>query len=586
MLKRHPLLFILAGFMLGYGQVVYAEITMSYSQVTDVTPSGFSVLWHASEASNPRVEVFLDAAATQEITGQVEMIPFPLQGAVSGLSGRYEQAQSRLALQQTAKQKGLNKIRVRGLDPETEYFIKVFADSAGDSGSWPASGTQSVTTQRENAFLQDSAIVVVDLHDVDSRGWLVTASVATSTHPVSSFADAGAEPGQAVINLSNLFGSDGTNWYSDIITSLTIQVIKGSGEIVTETLDIDLSSSFEVASNYAFDIGSPFDAIIQIVAPAGNVYSRGESVNLAWTDEATGVNATISLYMDVDSSGEDGVLVATGIAEDPDGVADRYNWDVSAVAEGSYYVYAVMSDGVNSVTSYGNSKITIDHNQTDGDSDLMPDLWEMHYFDTLTRDGTGDFEGDIVPDWLENFYRTNPQQTNSLLPGLTLALKKGSQIIGVPGLLLPRMDSYGLLAQLGSDVFSIARYNPASKQLEITYWDAAAPAGDVFFLLPGEGYFVQMIADADLTWSPFDSNRSISLRQGVNVIAITQPSGDSFGFLGQLGSDVIWSIRRQNSLTSLYETAAFDGTDAIGIPFPLRYGEGYIVTVKQDSSID
>ncbi len=586
MLKRHPVLFILAGFMLGYGQVVYAEITMSHSQVTDVTPSGFSVLWHSSEASTPRVEVFLDAAATQEITDQVEMIPFPLQGAVSGLSGRYEQAQSRLALQQTAKQKGLNKIRVRGLDPETEYFIKVFADSAGDSGSWPASGTQSVTTQRENAFLQDSAIVVVDLHDVDSRGWLVSASVATSTHPVSSFADAGAEPGQAVINLSNLFGSDGTNWYSDIITSLTIQVIKGSGEIVTETLDIDLSSSFEVASNYAFDIGSPFDAIIQIVAPAGNVYSRGESVNLAWTDEATGVNATISLYMDVDTGGEDGVLVASGIAEDADGVADRYNWDVSAVAEGSYYVYAVMSDGVNSVTSYGNSKITIDHNQTDGDSDLMSDLWEMHYFDTLTRDGSGDFEGDNVPDWLENFYRTNPQQTNSLLPGLTLALKKGSQIIGVPGLLLPRIDSYGLLAQLGNDVFSIARYNPASKQLEITYWDAAAPAGDVFFLLPGEGYFVQMIADADLIWSPFDSNRSIPLRQGVNVIAITQPSGDSFGLLGQLGSDVIWSIRRQNSLTSLYETAAFDGTDAIGIPFPLRYGEGYIVTVKQDSSID
>lgn len=586
MLKRqHPLL-ILAGFMLGYGQLVYAEITMSHSQVTDVTPSGFSVLWHASEASTPRVEVYLDAAATQEITDQVEMIPFPLQGAVSGLSGRYEQAQSRLTLQQSAKQKGLNKIRVRGLDPETEYFIKVFAESAGDSGSWPATGTQSVTTQRENAFLQNSAIVVVDLHDVDSRGWLVTASVATSTHPVSSFADAGAEPGQAVINLSNLFGGDGTNWYSDIVTSLTIQVIKGSGEIVTETLDIDLSGSFEVASNYAFDIGSPFDAIIQIVAPAGNVYSRGESVNLAWTDEATDVNATISLYMDVDSSGEDGVLVVSGIAEDPDGVADQYNWDVSAVAEGSYYVYAVMSDGVNSVTSYGDSKITIDHNQTDGDSDLMSDLWEMHYFDTLARDGTGDFEGDTVPDWLEGFYLTNPEQTNSPLPGLILALKKGAQIIGVPGLLVPRIDSYELLAQLGSDVFSIARYNPATRQLETTYWDAGAPEGDVFFLLPGAGYFVQMIADVDLIWSPFNSNRSIPLRQGVNVIAITQPSGDSFGLLGQLGSDVIWSIRRQNSLTSLYETAAFDGTEAVGIPFPLRYGEGYIVTVKQDSSID
>ena len=95
-----------------------------------------------------------------------------------------------------------------------------------------------------------------------------------------------------------------------------------------------------------------------------------------------------------------------------------------------------------------------------------------------------------------------------------------------------------------------------------------------------------LVADADLLWAPFDSNRGIPLKQGLNVIAITAPSGDAFGLLGQLGSDLIWSIRRQDSSTSLYETAAFDGTEAIGIPFPLRYGEGYIVTVKQDSSID
>ncbi|MCP4335930.1 MAG: hypothetical protein GY785_25070 [Gammaproteobacteria bacterium] len=95
-----------------------------------------------------------------------------------------------------------------------------------------------------------------------------------------------------------------------------------------------------------------------------------------------------------------------------------------------------------------------------------------------------------------------------------------------------------------------------------------------------------MYADTNLVWAPFDTDKSIPLKQGVNVIAITEPSGDAFGLLGQLGNDVIWSIRRQNPLTSLYETAAFDGTDTIGIPFPLRYGEGYIVTVKQDSRLE
>ncbi len=586
MLRKHFLGLSIICFMLVYGQSSLAAITLSHVQVTDVTPSGFSIVWHASEASTPKVEIYLDAGATQDISDQAETIPYPLQAASSGASTAYEQTQSRLALQQTAQQKGLNKIQVRGLDPETEYFVRVTALSATDSGIWPETGTQSVTTQRENSFLQDSAIVVVDLHDPDARGWIVMASVPASTHSVSSFAEAGAEPGQAVINLSNLFANDGVNWYSDLTATLTIQVIKGSGELVSETLDINLSTSFEVASNYSFDVGTPFDAIIQIVSPANKIYSRGENVALAWTDQADGVNATISLYMDVDTSGEDGVLIASGIDEDPDGSNDQYDWDVSGVAEGSYYVYAVMSDGDNSVSSYGNAKITVDHNQIDGDVDKMSDLWELHFFDTLTRDGTGDLEGDNVPDWLEQFYLTNPEQINSPLQGLSLALHKGSQIIGVPGMLVPRVDSFGLLAQLGNDVYSIARYNAASSQLETTYWDGGAPAGDSFYLLPGEGYFVQMNADANLVWAPFDTDKRIPLKQGVNVIAITDPSGDAFGLLGQLGNDVIWSIRRQNPLTSLYETAAFDNAETVGIPFLLRYGEGYIVTVKQDSHLE
>ena len=565
--------------------MVFAAISLSHVQVTDVTPSGFSVIWHADAASDPRLNLYLDAAGTEEITDQVEVIPFPLQAASSGVTGAYQQAQSRLALQQSARDKGLNKIRVRGLDPETEYFFKVGATSASDSGYWPATGTLSVTTQRENSFLKDSAILIVDLHDPDARGWIVTATVASATHPVASFAEAGAEPGQAVLNLANLFANDGSNWFSDLTASISIQVIKGDGELVSETLDINLSTTFEVASNYPFGIGSPFNAIIQIVSPAEKVYSRGENILLGWADEAEGVNATVSLYLDVDNSGEDGVLIVTGIDEDPDGSADQYDWDVSAVAEGSYYVYAVISDGANSVSSYGDARITIDHSQTDGDSDTMSDLWELHFFDTLTRDGTADFEGDNVPDWLEHFYQTNPELANLPLQGLNLALREGAQIIGVPGMLVPRVDSRGLLAQLGQDIYSIARYNSASGQLEKTFWETGAPAGASFFLLPGEGYFVQMNADANLVWAPYDNNKSIPLKQGVNVIAITQPNGNAFGLLDQLGSDVIWSIRRQDSSTSLYETAAFDGVEKVGIPFPLRYGEGYIVTVKKDSDL-
>jgi len=562
-----------------------AEITLSHSQITDVTPSSFSVIWHASETSTPRIEIYSDSDETLEITNQVEVIPFPVQGSASGLLTSYEQVQSRLALQSTAKQKGLNKILVRGLSPNTTYFLRVISESELDSGMWPAIGTQLITTQIENRFIQDSAILEIDPQDASARGWLVAASVADSTHPVSAFVDAGAEAGQAVINLSNLFGSDGINWNSDLTTTVTIQIIKESGELVSETLDINLSNSFAVANNFPYVFTSPFDAIIQIASPSQKTYSSGESVTLAWTDTAEGLDATISLYADVDNQGEDGVLIASGISEDADGVGDQYDWDVNNVSDGSYYIYAVMSDGENTVSSYSSAKVTVDVNQTDTDGDLLSDLWETHYFDTLARDGNGDFDGDGVPDNLENFYSVDPEQINAPLDSLTLALEKGSHIIGVPGLLVPSVNSYGLLQQLGTDITSVSRYNPTTKLKETAYWDNGNPAGDLFYLLPGEGYFVQMAQPADLVWAPFDANRGIPLKEGMNVIALTSPTGDAFGIMDQLGSDVIWSIRRLNSQTALYETAAFDGTNKVGVPFPMRTGEGYIVTVKQDGSL-
>jgi hypothetical protein len=44
----------------------------------------------------------------------------------------------------------------------------------------------------------------------------------------------------------------------------------------------------------------------------------------------------------------------------------------------------------------------------DSDADGMDDAWEMKYFGTLARDGTGDFDGDGVSDLLEFLTGTDP----------------------------------------------------------------------------------------------------------------------------------------------------------------------------------
>ena len=73
----------------------------------------------------------------------------------------------------------------------------------------------------------------------------------------------------------------------------------------------------------------------------------------------------------------------------------------------------------------------------DSDGDGMDDDWEMTYFGTLSRDGTGDFDGDGVSDFAEFKAGTNPTNNSSILRALTVtSLSDGSTTVywrAVPG---------------------------------------------------------------------------------------------------------------------------------------------------------
>jgi hypothetical protein len=73
----------------------------------------------------------------------------------------------------------------------------------------------------------------------------------------------------------------------------------------------------------------------------------------------------------------------------------------------------------------------------DSDNDGMDDDWEMAYFETLSRDGTGDFDNDGVSDLAEFKTGTNPKNDSSILRALTVAsLSDGSTTVywsAVPG---------------------------------------------------------------------------------------------------------------------------------------------------------
>jgi hypothetical protein len=116
----------------------------------------------------------------------------------------------------------------------------------------------------------------------------------------------------------------------------------------------------------AYDLAGPNKSpLMGIVRPDGSDYAD-EAYTVSWWDvdqDDVGRDAEISLYWAEDNTGEDGTLIAAGIAQNDEGNRGSYEWDTSALAAGRYYVYGVIDDGVNdsyTAPSVGPLRVTHD----------------------------------------------------------------------------------------------------------------------------------------------------------------------------------------------------------------------------------
>lgn len=67
-----------------------------------------------------------------------------------------------------------------------------------------------------------------------------------------------------------------------------------------------------------------------------------------------------------------------------------------------------MGNGMTASSGVPRPVLPIHKHHEDSDGDWLPDAWEMEYFGTLDRDGTGDFDGDRVSDFLEYYFGMRP----------------------------------------------------------------------------------------------------------------------------------------------------------------------------------
>ena len=137
-----------------------------------------------------------------------------------------------------------------------------------------------------------------------------------------------------------------------------------------------------------------------------------EYVTVKWDDFDPDSNAFISLYYSTSNKGEGGTLIVDGLREDPDRKDDQFKWDISALADGVYFVYAVIDDGTTRKVRYSPNAIVV------GDGAGQPYLefsntQRRRYIDSVTikwDDIDSDDNARIAL-----FYDTNPRGFNGTL---------------------------------------------------------------------------------------------------------------------------------------------------------------------------
>jgi len=142
------------------------------------------------------------------------------------------------------------------------------------------------------------------------------------------------------------------------------------------------TASFFVSSD---GVNAPPQITIQ--QPASDLLTNLASMVIQWEDSDPDSNANIALYYDTDNTGEDGTLIIEGLNEDPDGPDDTYTWDISSL-EGTYYIYATITDGETSILAYSAGTVTIDRTPPTVEATPTGGSYDLALNVTLTADET------------------------------------------------------------------------------------------------------------------------------------------------------------------------------------------------------
>ncbi len=100
---------------------------------------------------------------------------------------------------------------------------------------------------------------------------------------------------------------------------------------------------------------------ISVSQPDGvsDTVNQGDSYNITYSLSDSDDVSTAAFYFDTNNSGLDGTAISGACATAAEGTNVTCSWDTSGASPGTYYVYGIANDGVNSVSAYSSGQITI-----------------------------------------------------------------------------------------------------------------------------------------------------------------------------------------------------------------------------------
>ena len=272
-----------------------------------------------------------------------------------------------------------------------------------------------------------------------------------------------------------------------------------------------------------------------------------------------------------------------------------FNWTPVDGQAGTYTLTFNASDGAFSTYQ----AMTIQVNPAwDTDGDGMDDAWELQNFGHLDRDGTGDFDGDGIPDLQEFLDNTNPTVGTGLTSPIISTPLSGTEVDTLQPELVLENSVHAPTAVVTYDcevyldealTVSVINVDNIAETVDTTscnvstdlddntwyYWRARATDGDVFSQWVNGEFFVNTANDAPDAFStnlPLDGAVTDTNRPLLEVINAVDVDGDvkTYGF--EVYSDASLTIL-VTSTTTINEGT--DGTTSWLLAVPLSENGTY-----------